>query len=136
MNIAIRYFTRSGNTEKLALAIAGAVGAEALDVSVPLEENAHILFLGSAVYAGGVDDAVKQFIADNKDKIGKIYNFSTAAVASSTYKQVQKLADEHGVAMAKEEFHCRGAFTIMHRSRPNAEDLKAAANFAKEVINR
>ena len=133
MKVAIRYYTRSGNTKKLADAIAEAVGVEAKDVSVPLEEPVDILLLGSSVYAAGVDDAVKQFIADNHAKIGTLYNFSTAALISSTYKQIQKLAGEQGVKVAAEEFHCRGSFAMMHRGRPNQEDLNAAAVFAKRV---
>lgn len=134
MKVAVRYFTRSGNTKKLALAIADAVGTEAQDVSVPLAEKADILFLGSSVYAAGVDGAVKRFLSENKTSIGKIYNFSTAALLSSTYKQVRKLAEENGVAMAEEEFHCRGSFAVMHRGRPNEEDLKKAADFARKIV--
>lgn len=136
MNIAVRYYTKSGNTQKLAVAIADAVGVEAQDVSVPLTEKADILFLGSSVYAAGVDEAVKQFIAENKANIGKIYNFSTAAILSSTYKQVQKLAEENGIAMAEQEFHCRGSFSVMHRNRPNAADLQNVTEFAKNVVNQ
>lgn len=133
MKIAVRYYTRTGNTKKLADAIAKAVGVEAKEVSEPLEESVDILFLGSSVYAAGVDNAVKKFIADNHDKIGTLYNFSTAALLSSTYKQVQKIAGENGVRMAEEEFHCRGSFALMHKERPNGEDLSAAAAFAKKI---
>lgn len=136
MKVTVRYFTRSGNTQKLAHAIAETVGVEAEDVSVPLQEKTEILFLGSSVYAAGVDDAVKRFLAENKDKIGKLYNFSTAALIASTYKQVRKLADENGIDMAEEEFHCRGSFAVMHKGRPNAEDLKNAADFAEEIVGR
>lgn len=135
MKIEVRYYSRTGNTEKLAMAIADAVGVKAQDVSVPLKEKTDILFLGSAVYAAGIDDEVKRFVSENKTNIGKIYNFSTAAVASSTYKQVKKLAEENSVAMSEEEFHCRGAFTIMHRNHPNAKDLQKAAEFAKNIVN-
>lgn len=134
MNIAVRYYTRSGNTKKLAVAIADAVNVKAQDVSVPLKEKTDILFLGSSVYAAGVDDAVKRFISENKSNIGKIYNVSTAALLSSTYKQVQRLAKENGVAIAEEEFHCRGSFAVMHRNRPNAEDLQNATAFAKGIV--
>jgi flavodoxin len=134
MTTAIRYYTRSGNTQKLAFAIAEAIGAEAKDVSAPLEEKTDVLFLGSSVYAAGVDEAVKRFIADNRDKIGKIVNFSTAALISSTYGQVKKLAEECGVAVAGEEFHCRGSFKFMHKGRPNAQDLAQAADFAKAIV--
>ena len=37
MNIEIRYYTRSGNTKKIADAISEALNMEAFDVSVPLE---------------------------------------------------------------------------------------------------
>ena len=133
MKVAVRYFTRSGNTKKLADAIGEAVGVEAKDVSAPLEEPVDILFLGSSVYAAGVDDAVKQFIADNHDKIGTLYNFSTAALISSTYKQIQKIAMTQDVKVAQEEFHCRGSFAMMHKGHPNQEDLDAAAAFAKKI---
>ena len=59
MKVAVRYFSRGGNTKKLANAIAEAVGAEALTTEVPLSEDVDILFLGSSVYAYGVDDSVK-----------------------------------------------------------------------------
>lgn len=44
MKIEVRYFSRGGNTKKLAEAIAKAVGAEAKTVSEPLTEDVDILF--------------------------------------------------------------------------------------------
>ncbi len=134
MKTAVRYFSRSGNTEKLAKAIAEAVGAEALTTEVPLEEDVDILFLGSSVYAYGVDDSIKKFIGANRVKIGKVVNFSTAALVKSTYRQVGKLLKEKNIPQAAEEFYCRGSFGPMHKGRPNAEDLKAAADFAKKMV--
>lgn len=134
MKIAVRYYTRSGNTKKLAEAIAEAVGVEAKDVGTPLEEKVDLLFLGSSVYAADVDDAVKAFLEKNAANIEKIANFSTAAIARSTYKQVKKLADQQGIAMAEEEFYCRGSFAVFHRNRPDAEDLKKAAEFAGNMV--
>lgn len=134
MNIAVRYYTKSGNTKKLADAIAKVAGVEAHDVSHPLNEKVDILFLGSSVYAAGVDESVKRFIADNKANIGVIYNFSTAALISSTYKQIKKIAQQNGVSVSEKEFHCRGAFAQMHKGRPNSEDIKGVEEFAKEII--
>lgn len=134
MTIAVRYYTKSGNTKKLADAIADAVNVQAQDVSVPLTEKADILFLGSSVYAGGVDDAVKVFLKENASNIGRIVNFSTAAAVSSTYKMVKKLAAENGIEMSEDEFHCRGSFMFMHRNRPNDADLAKASAFAKNII--
>ena len=136
MKIAVRYFTRGGNTKKLADAIAKAIGVDAETTSVPLTEDVDILFLGSSVYANGVDDAVKEFVRGIGVKVGKVVNFSTAALIKSSYKQVSKLLNEKHIPFAKEEFYCRGSFTVMHRGRPNAEDCEAAAEFARKVISQ
>ena len=83
MKTAIRYFTRSGNTKKLADAIAGAVGVPALTVAEPLREPVDTLFLGCSYYAFDVDGAVKDFVAQNRANIGRIVRWkrkiSTAA---------------------------------------------------------
>ena len=134
MTVAVRYHSRSGNTEKLALAIAEEVGVQAEKVSVPLTEKADLLFLGSALYAGSVDKAVKKFIVENKDNIGVIYNFSTSASPSTTYKSVKKIAAANGVAIAEQAFDCRGKFLFMHKGHPDATDTGNAAAFAKEVM--
>ena len=134
MKIAIRYYTKTGNTRKLAEAIASVLEAQAFDVSVPLSEDVDILFLGSSVYAAGVDEEIKQFIDGIGRKVGKVVNFSTAALLPSTYKQVKKLVEQKGLAMAAEEFHCRGSFQFMHKGKPDAADCAEAANFARSVI--
>lgn len=136
MTIAVRYCSRGGNTKKLAEAIAEAVGAEAETVERPLEEKTDVLFLGSAVYAGGIDESVKRFLRKNKDLIGIIYNFSTAAVAPSTYQQVKKVAEGEGIAISDREYHCPGSFLLLHRGRPNEGDLIRGASFAKLAVQK
>ncbi|MCH5158952.1 MAG: flavodoxin [Clostridiales bacterium] len=134
MTIAVRYYSRSGNTEKIAKAIATEAGVQAEDVSVPLAVKTDLLFLGSALYAGGVDKAVKKFLADNKDNIGTIYNFSTSASPSSTYKAVKKVADKNGIALSETAFDCRGKFLFMHKGHPDEADVAAAVEFAQKVL--
>ena len=136
MKIAVRYFSRGGNTKKLADAISKAVGVGAETASVPLTEDVDILFLGSSVYANGVDNAIKEFVRGINVKAGKAVNFSTAALIKSSYKQVSKLLEEKHIPFAKEEFYCRGSFTVMHRGRPNEDDCSAAAEFARKIISQ
>jgi len=133
MKVAIRYFTRTGNTEKLAKAISEALEIAAETIEKPLEEKVDLLFLGSSVYAAGVDDEVKEFLANNKDKIGTLVNFSTAALLPSTYNQVKKLAEALNIEVCDKEFHCRGSFGPLHKGRPDAHDCQAVKTFAKSV---
>jgi flavodoxin len=135
MKVAIRYYTRGGNTKKLADAISEAIGVEAKTTSEPLTEDVDILFLGSSVYAYGVDDEVKKFINGINVKVGKVVGFSTAALIKSTHKQVAKLLAEKQISFADEEFACKGSFAMIHKGKPDAEDCKAAADFAKKIIS-
>lgn len=65
MKIEIRYFTKTGNTKKLAEAISEEIGVEAKTVNEPILGETDILFLGSSVYAAGVAAEVKEFILKN-----------------------------------------------------------------------
>ncbi len=134
MKVAVRYYTKTGNTKRLAEAVAGAVGAEALPISVPLDEAVDILFLGNSYYAFSIDPEVRDFIRSlDKSTVGRIVNFGSAAMLNSTYRKVKAEADKVGIPMDEREFHCKGEFKGLHRGRPNEEDLKAAAEFAKGI---
>ena len=136
MKIAVRYYTKTGNTKRLAEAVAEAVGAEALPISSPIEDPVEILFLGNSYYAFSIDPEVREFIRKlDKSKVGRIVNFGSAAMLNSTYKQVKAEADKVGIPMDEHEFHCKGEFKGIHKGRPNAQDLAAAADFAKAIIN-
>lgn len=136
MNIAVRYYTRSGNTKKLADAIAEVTGVQAEDISVPLTEMVDILFLGNSYYGFDIDEMVKAFVKDNKDNIGKIANFGTSAIMGFTKKLVTKLAEEQGVAMVDEVFHCYGSFGPMHKNRPNEKDVEDVKAYAKKICGK
>ena len=133
MKIAVRYFSKSGNTKKLADAIAAELGVEAKDVSQPLGEKAELLFICNSMYWAGIDKSVRSFIRANADKIGTMVNVSTAALAESTFGRMRKLAAEEGVKLSGSEFHCRGSFHALHAGHPDEADLSAAKAFAKKV---
>ena len=133
MTYAVRYYTKTGNTKRLAEAIAKELGVEALPISEPVNETVDYLFLGNSYYAFTIDPEVRAFVASlDKEKIGKIVNFGSAAMLNSTYKKVKGVADKAGVAMDDKEFHCKGEFKGIHKGRPNETDIAAAVQFAKQ----
>ncbi len=135
MKVAVRYYTKTGNTKRLSEAVAKALGVEALPLSEPVEERVDLLFLGNSYYAFSIDPEVRDFIrALDKDKVGKIVNFGSAAMLNSTWKKIKAEADKAGIPMEEREFHCRGEFKGIHKGRPNADDLEAAAAFAREIV--
>ena len=135
MKIAVRYYTKTGNTKRLTEAVAKAVGTEAQPVSVPVTESEDILFLGNSYYAFSIDPEVRSFIRSlDKSKIGRIVNFGSAAMLNSTYKKVKAEADKAGIPMDEREFHCKGEFKGVHKGKPDESDLKAVAEFAKKIV--
>lgn len=136
MKIAIRYFSRGGNTKKLAQAIGEELGVEVLTTDSPLTEDVDILFLGSSVYAYGVDDNIKDFINGINVNVGTIYNFSTAALIKSTHAQISKLTKAKGLNLASEEYSCKGAFGPLHKGMPGEKELRDVKEFARRVANK
>lgn len=132
MKYAVRFYTKTGNTKRLAEAVAEELGVEALPITEPITEPVDVLFLGNSYYAFSIDPEVRSFVASlSKDKVGKIVNFGTAALLKSTFKKVKAEADKVGIPMDEKEFHCRGEFKGLHKGRPNEDDLRAAKEFAR-----
>ena len=135
MKIAVRYYTKTGNTKRLAEAVAAAAGVQALPIDSPITEPVDILFLGNSYYAFSIDPQVRKFVASlDRNMVGRIVNFGSAAMLNSTYKKVKAEADKAGIPMDEREFHCRGEFKGLHKGKPDAADLKAAAAFAQKIL--
>ena len=135
MKIAVRYYTKTGNTKRLAEAVAKAAGVEALPISTPVTEKVDILFLGNSYYAFSIDPEVRSFIRGlKKETVGKIVNFGSAAMLNSTWKKVKAEADKIGIPVDEREFHCKGEFKGIHKGKPDESDLQAAAEFARKII--
>ena len=134
MTYAVRYYTQTGNTKRLAEAIAEELGVQALPISAPITEKVDVLFLGNSYYAFTIAPEVRDFVSGlEKDKVGKIINFGTAAMMNSTYKKVRSVAATKDIPVLDREFHCKGEFKGMNKGRPNEDDLKAARVFAKSI---
>ena len=134
MAIEVRYFSRGGNTKKLADAVARALNVSAKPVAEPMAERADTVFLCASVYGGLPDKSVTAFIQGNADRIGKIVVLSTSASGKSTHGRIAATAHDAGIRVADNYFHCPGAWAIFHRGRPNEDDCRRAAEFAKAQI--
>ena len=135
MKYAVRYYTKTGNTKRLAEAIARVLGVEALPISEPVSEPVDTLFLGNSYYAFSIDPEIKSFVQSlDRNMVGRIVNFGSAAMLNSTYKKVKAEAVKVGISMEEREFHCRGEFKGIHKGRPNAEDIEAAEKFAATFL--
>ncbi len=128
--IAVRYCTRTGHSKQLAESVAAALGLEAKDISAGLDEPVDQLFLCNGMYAATLDRALKDFLEISGKEAGEIVNVCSSASGRSTRKPLQKLAEACGFNLSSREFCCKGAFHFLSKGHPDADDLRAAANFA------
>lgn len=135
MNVAIRYYSKSGHTETLAKAISEEMDVPAKPISEGLDEDVDVLFLGSSIYGNSIDPAVVEFFNNLNVNIGCIVNFSTAGIMESTYDQIKELTDLFDIELSLDEFHCPGEFAGINAGRPNKDDVEDVKAFVKGLFD-
>lgn len=135
MTAKVVYYTKSGNTQKIANAIGSAIGCAVTTTDTPLTAYVDVLFLGASVYKFGIDKAVQDFISSlNPQLVGCVVIFSTSAMSDSGYPKLVKLCANKNITVSDKHFYCRGEFMLANKNRPNADDVNAAARFAADVM--
>lgn len=132
MKYAIRYYSKSGNTEKLANAISEVLNVPACDISHELTEDVDVLFFGSGVYGCALDPAVIEFISNISVNIGEFVNFSTSGIMESNYNLIRDVLDNTNIKLSEKEFHCPGSFVGLNKNRPNDDDEANIKDFVQD----
>lgn len=133
MKAAVRYQSRSGNTRRLAEAIAEAVGVQALGAAEGPPHEVDTLFVGGGIYAGKLDKSLLKLIG--KLEAGKVANlavFTTSMRSIGAVKLIQAALPE-GIDIIG-ELDCPGSFLFFNKKRPNDEDLESARGFARKML--
>lgn len=134
MKCEIRYYTVSGNTKKQAEKVAEICGIQAKTVSEDLDEPVDMLFLGGAIYAGGIDREIVKFLKRNKDKIKNVAFFCSYC-AISPENQMKKILKKMGIN-CKSTFGCYGKFLMKHKDHPNEYDMNQLAMWTEIIIEK
>ena len=135
MNTEVRYYSKTGNTKKIADAIAKQAGVSAKSIREPVLREVDVLFLGTGLYAFDIDPELKEYILTlNPANIKTVVVFSTAAIVKSAYEKAKKYLKNQGLTVSNAEYHCPGHYMILRKGRPNAEDIQKAEQFARSIL--
>ena len=130
MNCAVRYYSRSGNTKTVAVAIAEEIGVKAISIDsahAALKERVDVLFLGGALYVYGLDKNMKEYINTiDPSKVGKVVLFSTASMSQHALDLMRKGLEAKGISVERETFFIKGKQASGH--------MREAAEFAKKFV--
>lgn len=136
MKTAVTYYSRTGNTKKVANVIAEAAGCSAVPIADISDDTVDMLFIGGARYGGALDPSLVSFLngLDSK-KIKRAALFSTYAFESKALALMKDLLSKQGIPVAA-TFSCKGKFLLFNMKRPGAADLEDAKKFASSVISK
>lgn len=129
--VAVRYYSKSGNTKLLAEAIGKGAGVIPISVdedSAKITENIDVLFIGGALYAYGLDKVMNEYLAGiDGSKVKKAVVFSTSWISKHSIDLIKKALVAKGIEVADE--------TCYVRNKPNEKQMVEAEVFAKKMIS-
>lgn len=129
MTVAVRYFSRSGNTKAVAEALAESLGVEAVSVDAPgaaLVEPVDVLLVGGALYAYGIDKNLRSWLdALDPALVGRAAVFSSAWLSRHAIDLIRERLVDKGIEVADEALFVRG--------KPGEQDLADARDFARRL---
>lgn len=134
MKYAIRYYSKSGNTQKLAEAISEVLDVPAYDLNHELTEDVDVLFFGSGVYGCALDPAVIKFITGINVDVDQLVNFSTSGMMTSNYELMRKVIKTTNISLSEYEFHCPGSFVGLNANRPDDGDIVNVKKFVYDFL--
>ncbi len=129
------YYSMTGNTKKVAEAIAAELDVSAEDVKTKGElAKDSFVFLGSGHYFPITGRGFKKFVASNDFNGRQVALFGTSAVGKGSEAEVlEKMVTAKGAKVA-DKFYCKGKFLFfINRKHPDNKDLENARKFAREL---
>jgi flavodoxin len=146
MKSLVVYYSKSGNTEKVAKAIAMGLKAELKKIEEIEDVSSYdLICIGTPVHAFAPAKSIKKFLKELPDLPGKKgAGFCTMhAVGDKRTLRIIKEGLENKKIKFLGGFSCRGASSIFgdigpkifNRGKPNEEDLKKAEDFGKKLLN-
>ena len=146
MKSAVIYYSETGNTEKVAKAIAGAIAGGIKRVEeIKSDEltDYDLIFIGTPVHGSGPAKKIGDFL-DNLPQLSgkKAAAFCTMHIGGDkmTFRIIKEKLEKRGIIFI-DSFSCLGwsrlvgnfGPRIFNKGRPNEEDLRKAVEFAEKV---
>ena len=132
------YFSRSGNTKKIADAIAEEMQTNAIPVSDAKPASpSEYLFLGSGCYGGKPSPVMMKFIKSNDFSGKKIGLFGTSGSGKGSELIEMKTSLEEKGAKIQGTFSCKGkTFFLINRKHPSTDEMNQAKQYARNLVKK
>lgn len=127
MNVEVRYFSKFGNTKRIAEAIAEGANVTAKTVDEPASEYVDVMFLGGAPYANVMDPELRKFAEGlSGDNVGRVVLFTTSNWSRRTVLSLRKILKKKNIKVDDDYFYAH-MLNVSGR-------IEAAKEFGKSKI--
>ena len=128
------YYSVTGNTKKVADAIASELGVTARNIkTVDKVDQDAFVFLGSGYYGAILVKEISDFIERNRMQGRKVALFGTSGFGwEKELVLMEKQISNKGVEVVG-RFNCFGRFAAVKRGHPTADELEDARRFARSI---
>jgi flavodoxin len=132
---SVMYYSMTGNTKKMAQAIAEELGISAVNVKDAAEVPADgILFLGSGCYGSKPGEDMAKFIESHDFTERKVAVFGTSG--GGTGKETEAMADalrQKGADVLGSYYTAGSFLLVISYGHPDSKDLDGARDFARRM---
>ena len=147
MKSLVVYYSETGNTEKVARAIAKGLNSELKRIDEATMDDirdSDLICIGTPVHGSAPAEKVKKFLDEFPimfEKKGAAFCTLHLFGAKRTFKIIKEKFKNKGISFI-DGFSCRGLSRlvgnfgprIFNKNRPNEEDLKKAENFGRKIL--
>ena len=146
MKSLVVYYSKSGNTKKVARAIAIGLGAELKNIEEIEDISSYeLICIGTPVHAFAPSKPIKKFLKelpDLSDKKGAGFCTMHAFGGKRTLRIIKERLEVKGIQFLS-GFSCKDINSIFsdtgsknfNKEKPNEEDLKQAEDFGKKLLS-
>lgn len=137
MKTAVIYFSKTGNSKKIAESVATALQTKAEDIKLkPVLNEVDLLFIVGGIYGGASLPDLKEFVEGIKENnVHKVALITSCLSKKQRQDMIRDILIRNKIEVVAEEFICRGKLLFIGFGHPNKDDINAAISFAKKVIS-
>ncbi|OPZ64912.1 MAG: flavodoxin [Firmicutes bacterium ADurb.Bin506] len=133
---AVVYHTETGNSQKIANAIASELGISAYNIATDPElRDIDLLFVVGGIYGGKSHPKLIEYMGrlDNT-MVRRAAIITSCASGKRRQLQLRQLLTDKGIKVLPDEFVCKARFLFLRLGRPNKNDIDNIVAFAKAAM--
>ena len=134
---SVIYATKTKHSQKIAEAVAAALGITAQNVQgKPSLSDTELLFIVGGIYGGESMPEMLQYVSGlTSQQVEKAALITSCASGKQGQKSVRSQLEKNGIPVI-DEFLCYGSILFVHAGHPSKADLDNAVQFAVRLAGK